>query len=300
MKLGYAIFLVAAVVAAAGAACSAGSDSSPIQAPGGAGGGDASAGQAGSATGGQAGEAGGGDGGMSGEGGQSGEGGSAGGTAGAGGEEDSGPPCDKFWTREICPLVGATPGASFSLDALGGALVLKETLTPMLCGTPSFPEIPVKITQTGLQGDFEIAFTVEKFSAASYGAGVRAFVVDMADKNESAEAILSDNGSGLEMLVRVTHGGSPQEDKALTKNAAATFTIKRLGAIVTVLIDAGGDKKTISGTVNKNNMRVGIGINGPYNTPDPPASSSVDVTGFTVTDAGGKVKPDAFDCYSVY
>jgi hypothetical protein len=169
-----------------------------------------------------------------------------------------------------------------------------------MCGTPYFPEVPGKISQTGLQGDFEISFTIEKFQAASYGAGVRAFVVDVNDKNESAEVMLSDNGAGLEMLVRVTHTGSPSEDKASTKNNAATFTIKRLGALVTATIDAGGDKKTISGLVNKNDMRVGIGLNGPYETPTPVVSSSVHVTGFTVTAAGGTVVGDTFDCYSVF
>lgn len=300
MTLRSAFFLVATAVAAVAAACSAESNGtpSPVASAGGA---DASAGQGGGGSGGQPGEGGeAGQGGAAGEGGQTGEGGSQqGGSAGTAGE-DAGPPCDKYWTREICPVVGATPGASVAMSAAAGALIITETLTPMLCGSSSEPAIPLKIAQTGLEGDFEVAFTIEKFVAASYGAGVRAFVYDMTDKKESAEAWLTDNGSGPQMKVMVTHAGSPQEEVASTKNTSATFTFKRLGALVTVLIDAGGDKKTLSGLLTNNAMRVGIGINGPYETVDPPASSSVQVTGFTVTAGGGKVKPDAFDCYSVF
>ncbi|MBI5533299.1 MAG: hypothetical protein HY898_11320 [Deltaproteobacteria bacterium] len=295
--------LVAAAFGTVVAACSAGGTDGPVSTGGGAGSKpDASAGTGGAA--GQAGQGGQGVGGDAGEGGSSGEGGTAG-TGGVGGSaggagEDSGPPCDEYWTREICPKVGSTQGASVGFDFKAGALILNETSSPYMCGSTTMPALPLKIYQSGLSGDFEVTFTFEKFVSASYGSGVHAYVIEVGNDKESAEAMLLDSGSGTALKVSVTHEDVPQDDQVSTSSTSGSFTIKRVGALVTVMATAGSDKKNISAVLTKNDMRVGIAIQGPYDVPNPPASSSVSILDFTVTNGGGKVVSDTFDCNSVH
>jgi hypothetical protein len=284
--------VTAAAVVALGA-CAAGGDSAPAASGGAAGEADAATYQGGA---GEAGESG-----AAGEAGGSGEGGSAGAGGAAGGAgQDAGPPCDKRWTREICPEVGATPGASVKYDIAAGALVLTETLSPFLCGSATKPSMPLKVFQTGLSGDFEIVFSFEGFAAAAYGAAVQAYVYEINNDNEWAGALLTDTGSGLNLKVSVTHAGALQEDVTSASTGSGTFRIKRAGALVTAFAEAGSSSKNISALMAKNDMRVGIALRGPYNAVNPPAASSVRITNFTVTQGGGTVQSDAFDCNSIY
>ena len=107
-------------------------------------------------------------------------------------------------------------------------------------------------------------------------------------------------GSGTTLKVNVTHNDVPQDDQVSTSSKSGTFTIKRAGALVTVQATAGSDKKNISALLTKNDMRVGIAIQGPYDIPDPVAPSSVSILDFSVLNGGGKVVSDTFDCNSVH
>jgi hypothetical protein len=204
------------------------------------------------------------------------------------------------WTQEVCPAVAATPGASVSAEVAGGVLTLTETLSPWMCGSATLPTFPLKIYQSPVSGDFEVTVTFENLVAAAYGAGVHAYIYDVSNAKTFADASLVGSGSSFELKASLTINDALQDDAVATSSTSGTFTFKRLGGLVTVMAAAGTDKRNISGLLGKNDLRVGIAIQGPFNTPDPAASSSVRILDFAITAGGGKVTADPFDCNSIY
>jgi len=290
-------------------ACSTSTDA-PAVYPGGAGGAGVEAGNDGAAAlGGSSGSHEAGQSGEGGEGGQSaasGSGGSGGGSGSAGsatagtGGAGGGPACDKHWSREVCPNVDTTPGASVDVSVKGGALLLTETLTPFMCGSVTLPAYSLKVYQPGLSGDFKVVFNFDSFAPAAYGAGVHAYVGAMDSDNDLAEATLMLNGASYDLKVSITHNAAAQEDVKSTSNTAGTLTFQRTSGLLTVTASAGGDSKNLSGLFSDANLRVGFALQGPFNAPSPVASSSVRLLEFQVTGGGGTVVNDTFDCDSVH
>lgn len=232
-----------------------------------------------------------------GEGGEIGEGGSTGegGSSGAGGE-DGGPTCPQHWQYDICSL---SAGASAGIDVKSGAMVLTETASEFMCGGAMWPPYTLKVFQSGLAGDFTVSFDYEGFTSGGYGVGVHAFVVELNNDQETAAASIVDSGAGTNVKAAVEHEGQKQEEVKGTSSTSGKLTIQRLGGFLTVTAAAGGDSKSVTSQFTKNNLVVGIALQGPYEPGDPPVASSVSIPAFNVTGGGGKVVADSFDCNSV-
>jgi len=129
---------------------------------------------------------------------------------------------------------------------------------------------------------------------------VHAYVVEVNNDQETAAASIVDSGAGTNVKAAVEHDGQKQEEVKGTSSTAGKLTIQRLGGFLTVTAAAGGDSKSVTSQFTKNNLIVGIALQGPYEPGDPAVASSVSIPAFNLTGGGGKVVADSFACDSVH
>jgi hypothetical protein len=205
---------------------------------------------------------------------------------GGDGDPDAGNPdaaCPGLW--EVSPGVG---GAVADAVVTGGALEIDAT---------NAPEGPaISIAQTGITGDFSATFTFAEFTAGGGTGGfAQALVVDTADPI-TLQVV---SGIGINPIVGVSAGfvvPAGTVDLQETTAVSGTMRLARTGTTLTATTTVGATSATASGTASQDPLKIGIQVGSNDGTA---TGTSIRILDFSITDGGGAVASDAFDCDSL-
>ena len=198
-----------------------------------------------------------------------------------------------------CPLIwNVSAGGGTSPAIANGALTLGATDLAPGCGSAPLCSGPLQLSQRALTGDFEVRLSTGRVDAMG-GAFVQMFLYPPdTPSNWISMSIGPEPGTGNTLAHRLFTGtGITSMIGAPPSNGYVLRAMRSAGHYYASVI-IGAQELNLEGPYVADDLLVGIGI-GNETASALTGPTSFELFAFTVTDGGGAVVSDTFDCNSL-